>query len=289
MKITYIGTAASEGLPALFCKCPVCTAARKNGGREFRGRSGICVNDKLLVDFPPDIYYGAMRAGVDLSEITDIVVTHAHEDHFDAYELSTRRGPVYCRRENSDELLHVYGNMRAGAELNGYVAGAGDGHGEQGGLVFDYAPSFEKIETSANVTVTMLPADHDKHQECRMMFIEERQSGKTFLYAHDTGLFPTETVEFLRDKHCDLISLDCTNVLLGTENDRNHMGLSADIHMRNILIENKTADENTKFVLHHFSHNGFLPNGQFRTQSEFEKTAAENGFTMSYDGMSVEI
>lgn len=288
MKITYIGTAASEGLPALFCKCPVCTAAREHGEREFRGRSGICVNGKLLVDFPPDIYYGAARAGVDLSEITDIVVTHAHEDHFDAYELSTRREPVYCKRTDKNKL-HVYGNMRAGVELNGYVAGAGEGHGEHGGLVFDYAPSFEPIETSAGVTVTMLPADHDKNQECRMMFIEEKASGKTFLYAHDTGIFPAETVEFLRGKRCDLISLDCTNVLLGNANDRGHMGLSANVHMRDILIENGTADSDTKFIIHHFSHNGFVPSGEFHTQAEIEKTAADMGFTMSYEGMRTEI
>ena len=73
MKITYIGTAASEGLPALFCQCPICESARKNGGKEIRGRAAICVNETLLIDFPPDIYYGAMRAGVDLSKILDIV------------------------------------------------------------------------------------------------------------------------------------------------------------------------------------------------------------------------
>lgn len=290
MKITYIGTAASEGLPALFCQCPVCADARRRQGREFRGRSGICVNDRLLVDFPPDIYYGAARAGVDLSAIEDIVVTHAHEDHYDPYELSTRREPVYCKRERSGiDKLHVYGNMRAGELLDCYVSGAGSGHGEQNGLVFDYQPSFEPIETAAGVTVTMLPADHDKGQECRMMLLCERETGKTFLYGHDTGLFPKETVEFLRGKHCDLISLDCTNVLLGDANDRNHMGLAADLHMRDILIENETADDSTRFIVHHFSHNGFVPNGKYCPQSEFEQTAAAHGFTMAYDGMQIEI
>lgn len=288
MKITYIGTAASEGLPALFCQCPVCTDARKNMGKEFRGRSGICVNDKLLVDFPPDIYYGAARAGVNLAEIEDIVVTHSHEDHFDAYELSTRREPVYCKRTQPGKI-RVYGNMSTGAKLNGYVPGTGEGHGESHGLVFDYAKSFEPIETAAGITVYPLPADHDKHQECRMMLLIENATGKTFLYGHDTGLFPQETVEFLKGKRCDLISFDCTNVLLGDENDRNHMGIKADLRMRNILMENGTADENTKFIVHHFSHNGFIPNGEYCPQQKFEKIAADNGFIMSYDGMKVEL
>ena len=107
MKITYIGTAASEGLPALFCQCPICEAARKNGGKEIRGRAAICVNETLLIDFPPDIYYGAMRAGVNLSKVLDIVGTHAHSDHFAPTELS--RQNLLNEGKNPD-TIYVTGN-----------------------------------------------------------------------------------------------------------------------------------------------------------------------------------
>ena len=141
MNITYIGTAASEALPALFCQCPVCCTARKNGGREIRGRAGVCINDTLLIDTPPDIYYGAMRAGVSLPDIKYIIVTHSHEDHFDPYELSTRRTPVYCVRRPDDDLpLRVWGNMRTGEKLSHYVPGANTGKGEAKRATFTYAP-----------------------------------------------------------------------------------------------------------------------------------------------------
>ena len=288
MKITYIGTAASEGLPALFCQCPICESARKNGGKEIRGRAAVCVNDTLLIDFPPDIYYGAMRAGVNLSKILDIVGTHAHSDHFAPTELSCRVEPVYCKRTEKDKL-HFWGNMLHGARLNGTLPGAKDGHGENGGLCFDCAESFKPIETSAGITVTPLAADHDKNQECRMMLLEEKSTGKTFLYAHDTGMFPEETMEFLRGKRCDLISLDCTNVMLGGEEDRNHMGIRTDVTMQKRLIANGTADENPRWICHHFSHNGFIPGGRVYPLEEFEAIAAGYGFTVSYDGMKVEI
>ena len=35
MKLLYLGTAAAEGWPALFCSCPVCESARKEGGRNL--------------------------------------------------------------------------------------------------------------------------------------------------------------------------------------------------------------------------------------------------------------
>lgn len=38
MKIQYLGTAASEGWPALFCSCEACEKARKLGGRNILKR-----------------------------------------------------------------------------------------------------------------------------------------------------------------------------------------------------------------------------------------------------------
>lgn len=289
MDITYIGTAASEGLPALFCTCPVCASARENGGREIRGRSGICVGGKLLVDIPPDIYYGAMRAGVSLPEITDLIVTHSHEDHFDAYELSTRRTPVYCARRPDDGDLRVYGNMKTGLKLSHYLPGAEKGSGRTEGLSFSYAPLFVPFTTGADITATPLPADHDRSEECRMYLLEEKKDGevKRFLYGHDTGLFPEKTIEFLRGRRCGVISLDCTNVMQG--GDRNHMGLSACIEMKRKLTEAGTADGDTRFIVHHFSHNGFIADGRHYSLAEFEETAGEAGFGVSYDGMKVEL
>ena len=52
MKITYLGTAASEGLPAPFCTCEVCRRAREAGGKSVRTRSQALVDESLLIDFP---------------------------------------------------------------------------------------------------------------------------------------------------------------------------------------------------------------------------------------------
>ena len=54
MKILYMGTAAAEGWPGLFCSCDVCSHARKAGGRNLRTRTQAMLDDDLLLDFPPD-------------------------------------------------------------------------------------------------------------------------------------------------------------------------------------------------------------------------------------------
>ena len=44
MKITYLGTGAAEGVPALFCNCDTCRTVRALGGREIRSRTQILVD-----------------------------------------------------------------------------------------------------------------------------------------------------------------------------------------------------------------------------------------------------
>lgn len=56
MKLTYYGTAAAEGFPALYCHCDACERARKSGGKNIRTRSQALINDDLLIDFPADTY-----------------------------------------------------------------------------------------------------------------------------------------------------------------------------------------------------------------------------------------
>ena len=65
MVLQYLGTAAAEGIPALFCQCLVCRAAQKAGGREIRTRSGALIDGKLKLDFGPDSYVHMLRYGLD--------------------------------------------------------------------------------------------------------------------------------------------------------------------------------------------------------------------------------
>ena len=48
MEIQYLGTAAAEGYPALFCSCDICKKARNAGGREIRTRTQSVVDNKIL-------------------------------------------------------------------------------------------------------------------------------------------------------------------------------------------------------------------------------------------------
>lgn len=278
MKITYLGTAAAEAIPALFCQCPVCENARKHLGKEYRCRSACCIDGDLLIDFPPDIYCSSIRAGVYLPGIRNIIFTHSHEDHCAPDELANRVTPVYCkRRPGEDYETGIYageGTLLRLKKLEG-----------RPGLKLHYLPLFTPT-VIGDKTVTALRAYHMQNEECYLYLVEK--DGGRFLYGHDTGDFPADTMEYLKGKMLDAASLDCTNVMLNWKGG-GHMGILGDADIRRRLIEQGSADAHTKFIAHHFSHNGFIPDGRQYSLAEFEEICAGYGFEVSYDGMKFEI
>src|SRR5699024_2353371 len=80
MKIHFLGTAAAEGWPGLFCRCKYCDKARELGGKNIRTRSSVIIDDTLKVDFPPDTYHHILRDNIDLATVKHLLITHSHSD-----------------------------------------------------------------------------------------------------------------------------------------------------------------------------------------------------------------
>lgn len=91
VKLLFMGTAAAEGIPALFCTCPVCERARRAGGRELRTRSGALIDGVLKLDFGPDSYVHMLQNGIAYANVHSILITHTHSDHLALSELEYRR------------------------------------------------------------------------------------------------------------------------------------------------------------------------------------------------------
>ena len=105
MKITYLGTGAAEGIPALFCNCEYCRGARARGGREIRSRAQTLIDGELSLDFPPDCFYHSALLGADLSAVKYLLVTHSHMDHFYAHDFILR-GYKYARNMTAPALFN---------------------------------------------------------------------------------------------------------------------------------------------------------------------------------------
>lgn len=267
MYITYQGTAAAEGVPAIFCDCEHCRFARAAGGKEVRMRSGALIDGKLKIDFGPDAYAQSLRFNQSYVPVNHVLITHSHEDHFSPDELS-RIAPPFSHRK---EPLRVYGDARVGEKIAPWL--------KPGLLEFTQVEPFKTYEID-EYRVTPLQAVHAIGSGEEPLFYLIERDGRTLLYAHDTDLFTDADFEFLKDKHADLISMDCTNGILDLKYI-GHMGINKNVALRERLIANGTADENTVFVANHFSHNGLV------SHEEMEKRLPD--FKVSYDGMTLRV
>lgn len=275
MEIQYLGTAAAEGCPALFCDCETCKRAREVGGKELRTRTQSVVDGKILIDFPPDTYTHALNNSLQLGHIQHLLVTHSHMDHFFPVELVHRHEHF---GHNAKGILHVYGNEAV--EKAFYDAVLIDRFKVH---PLDEAVKFVRLEPFADFMadgyhIIPVPADHDK-REISFIYIIEKD-GKCLLYGHDTGMnLSEEAWECIYSHKYDLISLDAT---MGMKQiDGYHMGLPDDIAFAKMLEEHGSIHPNTVKVINHFSHNGEM------THEQLESFAKENGMIAAYDGMKV--
>ena len=79
MKVTFLGTGTSQGIPVITCNCTVCTSDDERDKR-LRVSVLIEINGKtLVIDSGPDFRYQMLRAGVE--HLDGILFTHEHKDH----------------------------------------------------------------------------------------------------------------------------------------------------------------------------------------------------------------
>ncbi|HEU0064675.1 MAG TPA: MBL fold metallo-hydrolase [Flavisolibacter sp.] len=79
LKITFLGSGTSSGVPMIACTCPVCQSLDK---KDKRLRSSIMVeseNTTFVVDTTPDFRYQMLREHV--MHMDAILFTHPHKDH----------------------------------------------------------------------------------------------------------------------------------------------------------------------------------------------------------------
>ena len=276
MKIKYLGTGASEGIPSLFCKCPVCQSAIKNGGKDVRSRNQALIDDKILVDFPPDTFMHIVHGGLDLQSIHTCIVTHSHGDHLYTSDIWARKKAVSPILDNEGTPLDFYATSVGYEKIAALIK---NNEIEDDRVTANLIKAFEPF-SAEGYDITPVRADHSPNTDPVLFIIEK--DGKAIFYANDTGRLPAETVEYLKNcgKHFDLVSFDCTNGF--NSGDRFHMNFKACSDTKQMLCDLGLCDKDTKWVITHLCHNCG------GTREELEAEAEKLGFIAAYDGLTVE-
>ena len=273
MKLTILGTAASEGWPAAFCRCENCARARSLGGRNIRKRTGLLIDGTIMVDIPPDALSLCQQQGIDLFDLEHLFISHPHTDHLYAPELQWRRR--HYSHPDSDRTLHVYGSETTRRQ----VIAAIEGEWEACRLDFHPVTRWQTFHLNEHGSVIAALAAHSPVLECFNYIIQ--LNGCTILQGYDTGWYSDETWEHLTPYRFNVVLMDCTNGVL--DDSRGHLNIRDLLRVKQKMHYLGIVDDRTAFIATHFSHNGGL------LHDDLVKALQPGGVVPAFDGMIVEI
>lgn len=103
LKIRFLGTGTSSGVPMIACECAVCTSTDK---KDNRLRSSILVQSPrttFVVDTTPDFRYQMLRQKV--NHLDAVLFTHPHKDHIAGLD------DVRAFNFFQEQAMQIYGNQ----------------------------------------------------------------------------------------------------------------------------------------------------------------------------------
>lgn len=113
MRVTFLGTGTSRGIPVIGCTCATCSSQHPFNHRLRASVLLKTANSAVVIDTSVDFRTQMLRHRV--RELDAVVFTHHHVDHIlgldDVYPFNVRSGkplPVYGRRETLEEVQTTF-------------------------------------------------------------------------------------------------------------------------------------------------------------------------------------
>lgn len=113
MKVTFLGTGTSQGVPVIACDCDVCLSENE---KDKRLRSSILIEEKnqtIVIDTGPDFRQQMLRENV--QQLDAVVFTHEHKDHIAglddvrAFNFKQKKDmPIYATDEVQEGLKREF-------------------------------------------------------------------------------------------------------------------------------------------------------------------------------------
>jgi phosphoribosyl 1,2-cyclic phosphate phosphodiesterase len=113
IKITFLGTGTSTGVPMVACPCEVCASTDP---KDKRLRSSILVQSPsttVVIDTTPDFRYQMLRAGI--RHLDAVVYTHPHKDHLAGLDdvrgfnfIQRRAMPLYANAMTRESIVREF-------------------------------------------------------------------------------------------------------------------------------------------------------------------------------------
>ncbi|HEX8943059.1 MAG TPA: MBL fold metallo-hydrolase [Gemmatimonadaceae bacterium] len=258
MKLTFLGTGTSFGVPKVGCYCDVC---RSPDPRDKRNRVGAVVESnrgtRLLIDTPPELRLQLIAAGID--RVDAVAFTHEHADHThgidDLRAITMNReaplpiyGPADTLRDLAKKFRYIFDD--AMRPLPGTSKPEGKAHPIEPGQTFSVA----------DLDVTAVSVPHGN------VTVFAYRIG-ALAYVTDAKSIPPEAIELLRGA-----SVLVVNALFRTEHPT-HLSIPEAVDVAREIGAERT-------YLTHLTHDNFHAD----LEAELPR-----GIAPAFDGLTVRI
>lgn len=183
MRVRFLGTGTSTGVPAIGCRCPACLSTDSHDKRLRASAIVETGGKRLLIDCGPDFRRQIIEAGAPALDAA--LITHSHYDHVGGIDDLR---PYCYRRENGFPL---YCRPDVAADLRAHVPYGFAVKHYPGAPVFDLHEIHDEPFDVDGVTVTPLPVMH-----YRLPIIGFRIGD--FAYITDAKVIPPQTFDRLK-------------------------------------------------------------------------------------------
>jgi len=252
MKITFLGTGTSQGIPVINCDCEVC---KSDNPKNKRLRASIVIEHEqttILIDTSPDFRQQLLRKKV--KRIDAVLYTHVHADHIYGFDD--------LRRFNwlQNERIPIYGNEKTVTFLSKnftYAFGTGD-----------LMPGVPNLE--ANIIKESLHLDGIKITPVPMMHGKQEILGyriNDLAYCTDVSEIPEKSYALL--DNLEVLVLDA----LREKPHPTHLSLEQAINESKKIKAKQTYFTHMNHCIDHEKHSTVLPKSVY----------------LAYDGLEIDI
>lgn len=198
MRLHFLGTGTSQGVPMIRCACAVCRSADPRNRRTRTSAHVEVGGVRVQIDAAPEFRLQCLAAGIDHIDL--FILTHGHADHVLGMDdlrrfcdvPGGREVPVYSTPEGLARIRTIYPYAdKAPVRAAGYPA-------------FDLRAMPGRLELAGGtIDATLLP--HGSVETLGLVFTE-RGTGRRLAYFTDCKLVPPAARELARG--CDVAVLD---------------------------------------------------------------------------------
>lgn len=108
MRLTFLGTGTSIGVPEMCCHCQTCLSENPHDKRLRTSALIETGTENIIIDCGPDFRQQTLRAGVE--RVDAVLLTHEHYDHVGGLDdlrpyCTGRNIPIYAERNVMDHIM----------------------------------------------------------------------------------------------------------------------------------------------------------------------------------------